>query len=124
MKPPKPPDDLVPRGRGRKFWREVLSTYTLRPDELEQLAEACRILDECDRLRELVAAQGMLDAGSRGQTTVYAAQVELRQSRDQLRKTLASLALPDDPAADAADQPNGRSLQARQAATQRWRRSS
>lgn len=113
---PKPPGDLAPRGRGRRFWRSVTGEHELRPDELELLAEACRLLDLTDRLRaEAAEAPVVVD----GRTNP--ALVELRLTREQLRKTLSVLALPDDQ--DGEVEPavrDFRSHRARKAARARW----
>jgi hypothetical protein len=110
-----PPSDLVPRGRGRRFWRGVTGAYDLRPDELELLAEACRQLDLLEALRS--AATSVL-LGER----VHPALVEARQVRQELRRTLAQLCLPDDSEEDAVtlEMANARSWRARKAARARW----
>lgn len=92
----KPPSDLAPRGRGRRFWRSILKTYELRPDELELLAEGCRMLDLVEALRVEVAEAGVTLSGSRGQPITNPALVELRQQRQELRLLLARLDLPDE----------------------------
>lgn len=103
----KPPDDLVNYGRGRRFWRAVLADHECRPDELELLAEAARMLDLADALRETVSEDGLTVEGSRGQVTTHPALTELRQVRQELRHTLRELDLPDPPAV-----PEGRRLRA------------
>lgn len=92
----KPPADLVPRGRGRRFWRAMTAEYTLRVDEIEVLAESARMLDLLDVLRERVAEDGPVVDGSRGQVVVHPALVELRQVRQELRRTLGQLGIPDE----------------------------
>src|SRR4051794_41845488 len=53
-------------------------------------------MDECEALREAVAADGTTVAGSTGQTRVHPAIGELRQHRLALGKLLSQLALPDE----------------------------
>lgn len=111
-----PPPDLVPRGRGRRFWRNVLADHELRADELELLAEACRQLDLLDALRavsEPVVLEGKVNA----------AIIESRQVRQELRRTLAQLCLPDPEGEEGDISPeaaNFRSWRARKAARARW----
>lgn len=107
-----PPADLVPRGRGRRFWRAVLEDNELRPDELELLAEACRQLDLLDELR--VVSEPVVLEGK-----VNAAIIESRQVRQELRRTLSQLCLPD-PEEDADKVASIRSQKARRAARVRW----
>lgn len=109
---PSPPSDLVARGRGRRFWRHVMGTYDLRLDERELLAEVCRQLDLVEELRGQVGRDGATVAGSRGQRAVHPALVELRQVRQELRRTFAQFDWPDDEAVS--------SQRARRAAQQRW----
>jgi len=52
MTAPRPPADLKPKGRGRRFWRQVHTEFDFGADDLELLAETCRILDLVDQLRE------------------------------------------------------------------------
>lgn len=111
-----PPSDLVPRGRGRRFWRSVLADHELRPDEIELLAEACRQLDLLDALR--VVSEPVVLEGK-----VNAAIVESRQVRMELRRTLAQLCLPDPEGEEGDISPEVatfRSWRARKAARARW----
>ena len=113
-----PPADLVSRGRGRRFWRAVLDDHELRPDELELLAEACRLLDLADRLR-VETQEGPLLVDGRTHPLL----VELRQVREQLRKTLSVLAFPDEVADEQTPElADFRSWRARKAARARWDR--
>lgn len=113
---PSPPSDLAARGRGRRFWRKVCQEYDLRADELELLAESCRMLDLLDVLRE--AAAPVVVEGK-----IHPAIVEARQVRMELRRTLAQLCL-QDPEADGECSPPSaaivRSQRARKAARTRW----
>lgn len=113
---PSPPADLAERGK--KFWRSVWKDYDLNVDEIEVLAEACRTLDECDRLRERVDADGDMVAGSTGQLRLHPALVELRLARAGLGKLLAQLGLPDLETGDAPQSAAQR--RASKAAEARW----
>jgi predicted AAA+ superfamily ATPase len=59
---PVAPADLA--ARGQAFWRETVKTYELSGTELELLRETARLLDECERLREAIDADGLTVAGS------------------------------------------------------------
>lgn len=108
----KQPIDLASDGRGASLWSDVTSVYALRTDERELLAEACRLADLVDTLRNLVNEEGILtDSGS-----LHPALVELRQVRTQLRLHLNSLALPDE-----HEEETPASIKARKAANARWR---
>lgn len=113
---PAAPADLEKRGRA--FWREVLKIYELNVDEMQLLAEACRTLDDCDRLREVIEADGHMVRGSTGQSRLHPAIGELRQTRTALAKFLAQLGLPD--VDGGASLPTPESRRASKAATARW----
>jgi P27 family predicted phage terminase small subunit len=91
---PTAPSDLATRGRGRRFWKRVVSEWECSPAELELLAEACRTLDELDVLRRAVAKEGATVAGSQGQRRAHPALSELRQARGELRRLLEALGIP------------------------------
>ena len=113
---PAAPGDL--RARGRRFWRETLAVYTLTDSEMELLREACRLLDECEALREAVAADGVTVTGSTGQTRVHPALGEMRQHRLALGRLLAQLALPDP---DGKPLASPESVRGATAARTRWK---
>ena len=96
---PSPPADLVARGRGRRFWKSVLTEFEASPSELELLAEACRTLDE---LRRAVERDGAIVTGSVGQPRRHPALTEARQQRAELRRLLDVLGIPA-PLASAAE---------------------
>lgn len=115
--PPRPPTGLRPAGR--RLWKAVTSSYELEVHELEVLAMACQQADVVEGLESLVAVDGYMAIGSKGQTIVHPALSEARQGRVVLGRLIAQLALP----ADAADVPASvRSERARRAADARWRR--
>lgn len=113
---PAAPADLEKRGRA--FWREVLKIYELNVDEMQLLAEACRTLDDCDRLRVVIETEGQMIKGSTGQSRLHPAIGELRQTRTALAKFLAQLGLPD--AEGGASLPTPESRRASRAADARW----
>ena len=109
---PEPPSELVPRGRGRQFWREIVGVYDLREDEMQLLREACRMLDQADQLH--AAADSTVVDTSKG-PVVHPALIELRQLRMELRRTLGALGLPEDAGDGLAKARAGR-----RAAQARW----
>jgi hypothetical protein len=88
-----PPRDLGVRGKA--FWRHTVKIYELSEVEMELLRECCRLLDECESLRNSVDSEGTTVKGSTGQVRVHPALGELRQHRLALGKLLAQLDLPD-----------------------------
>jgi phage terminase small subunit len=113
----RPPSDLEPKGRGRRFWTKATSTYSFTDSELEILGEACRTLDEIAALRAALVAEGVTATGSRGQPRVHPAVQEIRQARGELRRLVAALKLP---AADGKSTTTPKSYKASQAARTRW----
>ena len=111
----KVPDDLKPRGRGRRLWRYVTDGYDPNPADVEVLVEACRALDEVDELHAVVARDGVTTSGSRGQTVLHPAMGELRQARAELRRLLEALGLDADEGEAGAT-----SRRASAAARKRW----
>lgn len=106
----------APKGldkRGRKFWRDVVSDYELRPDELVLLESACKCIDLIDNLEAGMAGQPLTVKGSMGQEREHPLLSEARQQRALLNRTLVQLKLPDD-AAGAKPNPH------RAAAQSRW----
>ena len=105
---PDPPDDLVPRGRGRRFWRQVFKEFDPNPREVELVAEAARLMDHLDAVRvQLRDAPLVVD----GRT--HPLVVERRLALSELRLLLGSIGWGDevDPL---------RRGRARKAAATRW----
>lgn len=101
--------------RGKAFWTEIASKFSLRADERRILEDACREMDLIERMdRELRSAELTID-GSRGQGVVNDLVKEIRQHRALLARLLAALKLPDELA-----QGESRSSSARDAAISRW----
>ena len=62
---PRKPADLGTAGR--RLWSAVVDDYELSPDELAALREACRCVDELERLRTAVQQAPLTTLGSAGQ---------------------------------------------------------
>lgn len=97
-KTPPVPRDLGTSGRA--LWRQIAGPYDLRPDELRQLADACREADLIDALSadvaEMITARDFRTTGSQGQQVIAPEVAELRQHRALLSTLLSRLKLPDD----------------------------
>jgi hypothetical protein len=119
---PTPPSDLAARGRGRRFWKDVVSVWELSASELVLLAETCRGLDELDVLRRAIKREGYTVRGSEGQPRAHPALAELRQGRGELRRLLDALSIPGAPAGTSAGDGvvSLTSRRAQKAARARW----
>lgn len=113
---PKAPTGLG--ARGRRFWRSTLADFELSDAEQEILAEACRTLDDLDRLAGMVAEHGSMVTGSQGQPVLNPALTEARGQRLALHRLVAALQLPD---ADDAPIPTAVQMRGKKAAQTRWR---
>jgi hypothetical protein len=100
------------------FWRHTIKAFELSEVETELLRECCRLLDECESLRDSVDTEGTTVKGSTGQVRVHPALGELRQHRLALGKLLAQLALPD---VDETTLRTPTQARASRAAQTRWR---
>jgi hypothetical protein len=100
--------------RGEAFRARVAADYDLKPDELELLTEAARMLDLLEALHDAVQEDGPLIRGAKGELVTHPAAVEARQVREALRKTLHALGIPD------AEGEHVRTRSARRAAERRW----
>ena len=100
---------------GKKLYSDIASKWTLRPDELRVLADACSEADLVDDLATAMAGQPRLVKGSQGQMVINPLISEQRQHRMALASLLKQLRLPDE-----ADTAEARSTQARAAANSRW----
>lgn len=88
-----PPKGL--KSRGRRFWKDVVSAYELRVDELILLEFAAKTIDLLADLEEAMSGQSLTTKGSMGQEREHPLLSEARQQRAQLNRTLAQLDLPD-----------------------------
>lgn len=75
---------------GKRLWRAVTTAFDLEQHELELLRQTVAVLDSCETLQAVTAAQGMLV-----EDRATAATVELRLQRVLLVKLLADLRVPD-----------------------------
>lgn len=113
----------VPRGlkaRGKAFWTFANSMYELNRDELELLAECCRVLDVLEGLDRAIRDDGLMIAGSMGQPRVHPAVAEARSNRLVLGRLVAQLALPDPKTGDTV--PKLTAIRGQRAAGARWDR--
>ncbi len=116
-KPPPAPPALGPRGR--KAWRAIAATYELRLDEMLILEEACRTLDDVERLRVALVDADLVVRGSAGQPAANPLLAELRQSRSLLAQHSRQLGFPDVDGTGTAV-PKPKSVAHQQAARTRW----
>lgn len=111
----KPPAKFGPRGAA--FYAAAQRDYELNIDETELLIEACRLLDRCDELHALVAADGLMVEGAAGQPRAHPALGELRGVQLTLSRLLAQVGLPD---LRGKQLPTPERLRAVRAASVRW----
>ncbi len=95
---PRTPAGLGRRGGG--LWRATFAVYELNPTEVVLFTEACYTVDLCDRLRADIARDGLSVVGSKGQTVLNPAVVELRQQGLAFGRFMRQLGLPDVAEAD------------------------
>lgn len=114
--PPLSADDLD--DKGARLWTDVLSRYSLRVDELVILEQACRCIDDIERLRLALRTADLLVKGSMGQQVANPLMGEVRGLRTILASHLKQLGLPDEaPQSQAMKSP-----QHQRAALARWSR--
>lgn len=119
MSDPKKP--MLPRGlgpSGQRLWRAVIDTFELDAHEYTVLAAACRQADVTAELEAVVAEEGPMVAGSKGQSRLHPAVVEARQSRLATAALVARLGLPDSEGRSTTSP----SQRGRRAANARWQR--
>lgn len=107
--------------RGRQIWKSLAERYEFDDHEREVLLEFCRVLDRIDALSARVDADGVMIAGSQGQSVLHPAVAEVRQQQQAAGRLLTQLNLPD----EAGDVALSRQIssQAQAAANARWARS-
>ena len=112
----------LPKGlgpAGRALWRSITGPFEPDERELQILTLACRQVDDVAALEALIARDGMVVEGSRGQLRLNSLVTEARQGRHEIANLLDKLNLPD-----ADDRPmSGQSQRAKRAADIRWARS-
>jgi hypothetical protein len=114
------PDPVAPPGlsaRGDEFWRQTVAEFDLSDSEWLLVGEVCRVLDECELLRQALDDDGIMVEGSTGQRRVNPAVGELRQHRLALAKLLGQLGLPDE---DGETLLTPGQVRAQKAAQARW----
>jgi len=89
---PRAPDGLGPSGR--RLWRAILVDFELAEHEMSLLRQACRVADLCDRLQEVVDAEGPLTTTRLGEQKPHPGVVELRQQRLVLARLIVALRVP------------------------------
>jgi hypothetical protein len=94
-----PPKDLAKAGPGRALWAELTEAFDFDADPHRRaiLAELCRTVDLCERLRKIVdEAPDLRVPGVRSGTQISLPELsELRQYRTLTANLVKSLALPD-----------------------------
>lgn len=90
---------------GRELWSSVLDEYELDVHEELLLLQACRCVDQLDRLAAEAAAGDVTVTNFKGDQVAHPAIVESRQQSLTLTRLLASLRLP---AGDEAGRPQRR----------------
>lgn len=108
----------------KDLWKAVVSRWDLRPDELDVLADACRVSDRITELEALLVS-GVMTRGSMGQPVLHPAVAEIRQQQTLKASLWRSLSLPDDVETGLREDEQqsgseGRSAAARKAAQSRW----
>ena len=114
-------DDWEPTNlgdRGAALWASVTGRYSLRPDELAILADACHEADVIEKLKAEFATRDLITTGSMGQDVAAPHVSEIRQHRTTLASLLTKLRLPDDEAREGGSSASeaGRAL-----VNNRWR---
>jgi hypothetical protein len=104
---------------GSALWDSIIPQYTLRPDELRILIDACREADLIGRIQSELEVSSLVSTGSMGQEVASPFVSEIRQHRAILKTLLAQLKLPDTPAG-ASHKRAAVSESARKAARARW----
>lgn len=89
---PTPPKGLA--GAGKRLWRAALADYELDVHEEFLLLQACRLVDNLDRLAAEAAAHDVTVVNVKGDQVTHPALVESRQQSLALARLLASLRLP------------------------------
>lgn len=116
-----PPADLADAGRA--LWGSLTmmelagNPLVFRADELAVLATACRTADTIARLEVELGDGPLMIQGSKGQTVVHPAVVELRLQRGAVAALLRQLAIPDE---ESGWDNLTASQRARKAAHSRW----
>jgi hypothetical protein len=92
---PRAPGDL--EASGKRLWRELHTSYELDPGDLALVHEACRTLDELDRLAGALREMPPVVEGSSGQPRSHPVHDEVRKHRALLADLVTQLAPQEDP---------------------------
>ena len=113
MSKPTPPATLA--AAGKALWNEVVAKYTLRPDELRTLEDACAATDMLAELTKAWTDLGrpFISKGSMGQEVEHPLIGSIDKQRKARQAFIKQLKLPDAP---GTPRPN----QQRDAANSRW----
>jgi phage terminase small subunit len=79
----------------RKRVESQLDLTTADPSWVEVYETAWAVADTIKELEDLVRSDGLITAGSKGQTTIHPAVVELRHQRSAYARLVRELGLPD-----------------------------
>lgn len=109
----KPPTGLA--AQGKSLWTDITSKYTLRPDELRTLEDACAASDMLAVFEKAWrdAGRPYISCGSMGQEVEHPLIGSIDKQRKARQGFIRQLKLPDDP---GGVRPN----QQRDAANSRW----
>ena len=105
---------------GSRLWKDVISQYKLRVDELVLLENACRTVDYIARLDADLVDRPLTAKGSMGQEREHPLLSEARAQRLALARLLGQMDLPESDTLTALARAGGRSAAARTAASARW----
>lgn len=95
----------------------MLEQLKFRPDEFENLRNACLVSDRVARFHQELDGKPLTVPGSKGQPVINPLLVELRANEEHLSRLLRALNVPDEPLSVSA---NERSTAARALALRRW----
>lgn len=112
--PPEPAEDMG--ARAKRLWREIVTEFELRPDELEVLASACYAAQRAHEIRNELAGMDILLPGSMGQLVANPLLSEVRNHESHVAAMLGKLKLKETESGVTST----RSGAARTAAKARW----
>ncbi len=82
--------------RSEQLRAELIEAFELGTHELVMLDEACRTLDTCDALADVIDREGLLVKGNGGVPKMHPAVIELRHQRTTLARLLVAMRVPFD----------------------------
>lgn len=81
----------------RKRVEAEFDLTSAEPSWIEVFEVACSTLDTILQLEALVASDGLITVGSKQQTVVHPAVIELRRQREAYARLVSQLGIPDRP---------------------------